>query len=93
MTQAVPALDDLPRAIVAGDAAQIARCFHPDVRFRALTPNTERHATSADDAVAIIGDWFREKRDLLVEVNRTIAETLSRFATGLRAVNDASVKS
>jgi adenosine deaminase len=29
---------------------------------------------------------FREKRDLLVDVNRSIAETLTRFASGPRAV-------
>jgi adenosine deaminase len=35
---------------------------------------------------------FREKSDLLVDVNRSIAETLARFASGPRPVQSREVK-
>lgn len=76
-------LDTLPRAIAAGDAGLIARCFHPDVRFRALTPNTERRGASADDAVAIIADWFREKRDLVL-LDATVTPVMGRTKASWR---------
>lgn len=83
MERAASALEDLPRAIVARDAARIARCFDPAVRFRALTPNTERSGATADDAVAIIDDWFREKRELSLQAT-TVDSVMGRTRASWR---------
>lgn len=45
-------------AIAAQDLESLAWCLHPEVRFRALTPNHTFGHFGSDSAIATIQGWF-----------------------------------
>jgi hypothetical protein len=56
------------QAIAARDTDAIARCFAPDVQFRALIPPGLREREGAGEAAALISAWFADSTELdLVE--------------------------
>ena len=71
------------QAISARDTNAIARCFAPDVQFRALTPPGLREREGADEAAALISAWFADSTELdLVEF--TTDEVGDRLGFGYR---------
>jgi ketosteroid isomerase-like protein len=51
-------------AIAAQDESALAECFAPDVEFRALVPPGLRERTGADEAAALITQWFADSTGL-----------------------------
>ena len=51
-------VEGFAEAIAAQDLESLAWCLHPDVRFRALTPNHTFGHFGSDSAIATIQGWF-----------------------------------
>jgi hypothetical protein len=51
-------------AVAAQDEAALADCFAPAAEFRALTPPGLRERSGADEASALISQWFSDSSDL-----------------------------
>jgi hypothetical protein len=53
-------VEGFAEAIAAQDLESLAWCLHPDVRFRALTPNHTFGHFGSDSAIATIQGWFAD---------------------------------
>ena len=51
-------VEGFAQAIAAQDLESLAWCLHPEVRFRALTPNHTFGHFGSDSAIATIQAWF-----------------------------------
>jgi hypothetical protein len=51
-------VEGFAEAIAAQDLESLAWCLHPDVRFRALTPNHTFGHFGSDSAITTIQGWF-----------------------------------
>lgn len=89
MTTGTSTLDELPRAIAARDFDRLERCFHPDVRMRALTPGKTHDAASPATAAALFAGWF-DACDPLRLLDASVEEIRNRYRLRyrLRGVED-----
>lgn len=58
--------------------AELEACFHPEIRFRALTPPGVREASSAEQAAAYFRKWFgdAERLELVEGQTEALADRL-----------------
>jgi hypothetical protein len=73
---------DFAHAFAAKDAARIRALVHPEIDFRALTPNRHWEATDADALVAILFESWLEDTD---EVEAVESVETDSFADRERA--------
>jgi hypothetical protein len=54
------------RALAEKDAGRMLDLMHPDIYFRAMTPNRIWEASDRDEVIAVIlGHWFAEQDEIL----------------------------
>jgi hypothetical protein len=64
----MPLGEDYAHALAAKDHTRLSALLHPDLDFRAQTPNYNWRAQQRDDVLAImLGDWFEESDDITIE--------------------------
>lgn len=78
-----PAVQAFLDAIAARDWDALARCFAPEVQFRALTPPALREATTRDGAAAWFREWW-DAPDAFELIHSEVAAVSDRIRIGYR---------
>jgi hypothetical protein len=83
-------VDALIEAIAARDFGALAGCFHPEVRFRALTPGDTFGHFGAVSAVATVKRWYGDASiiELVSKEIEPIGDERIRVGYRLRALKD-----
>jgi hypothetical protein len=87
-------VDVLIEAIAARDFNALAGCFHPEVRFRALTPNNTFGHFGAVSAVATVKGWYGDASiiELVSKEIEPIGSERIRLGYRLRVLKDHTWK-
>ena len=76
---------EFARALAAKDSARLLELMHPEIDFRALTPNRSWEAGSPDEVLSVLLDkWFEDKDEIEALERLDSDEVADRQRVGYR---------